>query len=77
MVSDVGIYRTVSVLIRERGDEAKLVTAQRADSFLEDGNQDVSAILSPDPVGRAGRVGRLRRCRVSLGSARYSTDAVG
>jgi hypothetical protein len=40
MTSDLDIYRTASVLIREHGDEAELVTAQRADSFLEAGDTD-------------------------------------
>ncbi len=34
MTSDLDIYRTASALIREHGDEADLVAAQRADSFL-------------------------------------------
>lgn len=38
MTSDLDIYRTASVLIREHGDEASLVAAQRADSFLEAGD---------------------------------------
>ncbi len=44
MTSDLDIYRTASVLIREHGDEANFVAAQRADSFLEDGDVDGSAI---------------------------------
>jgi hypothetical protein len=40
MTSDLDIYRTASVLIREHGDEADLVAAQRADSFLEAGDVD-------------------------------------
>jgi len=35
MTSDLDIYRTASILIREHGEEADLVAAQRADSFLE------------------------------------------
>ncbi len=35
MTSDLNIYRTASVLIREYGDEADLVAAQRAGGFLE------------------------------------------
>ena len=37
-------YRTASVLIREHGEEADLVAAERADSFLDDGDIDGSAI---------------------------------
>jgi hypothetical protein len=40
MTSDLDIYRTASVLIREHGDEADFVAAQRADSFLEAGDID-------------------------------------
>jgi hypothetical protein len=40
MTSDLDIYRTASVLIRDHGDEAYLVAAQRADSFLEAGDMD-------------------------------------
>jgi hypothetical protein len=40
MTSDLDIYRTASVLIREHGDEADFVAAQRADSFLEAGDFD-------------------------------------
>lgn len=43
MPSDLDIYRTASVLIREHGDEADLVAAQRADSFFEAGDVDGSA----------------------------------
>ena len=44
MTSDLDIFRTASVLICEHGDEADLVAAMRADSFLEDGDIDGSAI---------------------------------
>ena len=44
MTSHLDIYRTASVLIREHGDEAELVAAQRADSFLEAGDIDGSAV---------------------------------
>lgn len=40
MTTDLDIYRTASVLIREHGDEADLVAAERADSFLEAGDMD-------------------------------------
>ena len=44
MTSDLDIYRTASVLIREHGDEADLVAAMRADSFLEAGDMAGSAV---------------------------------
>jgi hypothetical protein len=40
MTSDLDIYRTASVLIREHGEEADFVAAQRADGFLEAGDID-------------------------------------
>jgi hypothetical protein len=40
LTSGLDIYRTASVLIREHGDEADLVAAQRADCFLEAGDVD-------------------------------------
>jgi len=43
VTSDLDIYRTASVLIREHGDEADLVAAQRADKFLKDGDMAGSA----------------------------------
>ena len=44
MTSDLDIYRTASVLIREHGDEADLVAAMRADEFLDKGDIDGSAV---------------------------------
>ena len=44
MTSDLDIYRTASVLIREHGDEADRVAATRADSFLEAGDMASSAV---------------------------------
>jgi len=44
VTSDLDIYRTASVLIREYGDEADLVAAQRADEFLEKGDMAGSAV---------------------------------
>ncbi len=40
MTSDLDIYRTASVLIREHGEDAALETAQRADAMLEKGSLD-------------------------------------
>ncbi len=40
MTSDLDIYRTASVLIREHGAEADLEAAQRADALLERGAID-------------------------------------
>ena len=38
MTSDLDIYRTANVLIREHGQEAALEAAQRADTMLEKGS---------------------------------------
>jgi hypothetical protein len=40
VTSDLGIYRTASVLIREHGEDAALEAAQRADAMLEKGCLD-------------------------------------
>ncbi len=40
MTSDLDIYRTASVRIREHGDEADLEAAQRSDAMLEKGSLD-------------------------------------
>jgi len=40
MTSDLDIYRTASVLIREHGGDADLEAAQRADAMLEKGCLD-------------------------------------
>ena len=44
MTSDIDIYRTASVLIREHGEVADFVAAQRADEFLEAGDMAASAV---------------------------------
>ncbi len=38
MVSDLDIYRTASVLIREHGDNAAFKASAKADEMLEAGN---------------------------------------
>ena len=40
VTSDLDIYRTANVLIREHGDEADLEAAQHADAMLEKGAID-------------------------------------
>ena len=40
MTSEIDIYRTASVLIREHGEDAALEAAQRADAMLEKGSLD-------------------------------------
>ncbi len=44
MTSDLDIYRTASVLIRELGEDAGLEAAQRADALLEKGDMDGAAV---------------------------------
>ncbi len=45
MTSDLDIYRTASVLIREHGEDATLEAAQRADAMLEKGCLDGQRLL--------------------------------
>jgi hypothetical protein len=40
MTTDLDIYRTANVLIREHGDDAALEAAQQADAMLEKGSLD-------------------------------------
>ena len=40
MTSEIDIYRTAGVLIREHGEDAALEAAQRADAMLEKGAID-------------------------------------
>lgn len=44
MTRHLDIYRTPSVLVREHGEEAYLLAAQRADSFLEAGDVEWCAV---------------------------------
>jgi len=57
MTSDLDIYRTASVLIREHGEDAALEAAQRADAMLEKGFIRTKAL--PGPLVR--RLAPLRR----------------
>lgn len=38
MTSDLDIYRTANLMIKQHGGQAQLEAAQRADKLLEDGN---------------------------------------
>ena len=58
MISDLDIYRTASVLIREHGEDAAVEAAQRADSRLENGDLEGQAvwkriILAVEDIQRA------------------------
>ncbi len=44
MTSDLDIYRSANVLIRDLGDGAALEAAQRADAMLEKGDMDGAAV---------------------------------
>ena len=44
MTSEIDIYRTTDVLIREHGEDAALEAAQSADSMLEKGSLDGHAL---------------------------------
>ena len=44
MTSDLDIYRTANVLIREHGEDAALEAAQRADAMLERGDMEGAAV---------------------------------
>ncbi len=44
MTSDLDIYRSANVLIREHGEGAALEAAQRADAMLEKGDMEGCAV---------------------------------
>ena len=44
MTSDLDIFRSASVLIREHGEAAALEAAQRADAMLEKGDMEGAAV---------------------------------
>ncbi len=44
MTSDLDIFRTASVLIREHGKDAAVEAAQRADAMLEKGDLEGQAV---------------------------------
>ncbi len=54
MTSDLDIYRTANVLIREHGDDAALEAAQRADAMLEKGSLGRAAGVETRSGGRDG-----------------------
>ncbi len=44
MVSDLNIYRSASVLMRQHGEDAPIEAAMRADAMLESGDLDGYAV---------------------------------
>ena len=44
MTSEIDIYHTASVLIREHGEDAALEDAQRADALLDKGSLDAQQV---------------------------------
>ena len=44
MTSDLDIYRSANVLIKQHGDEAPIHAAMRADELLEAGDMDGKAV---------------------------------
>ena len=45
MTSDLDIYRSANVLVREHGDDAPIHAAMRADELLEAGELDGCAVF--------------------------------
>ncbi len=65
MTTDLDIYRTASVLIREHGEEAALEAAQRADAMLEKGDMEGCATWKRV----LGAVEELQRAEMPPGEA--------
>ena len=65
MTSDLDIYRTANILIREHGEDAPIQAAMRADALLAKGDLEGCAVWKR--VLRA--VGELQRTKPGLGRA--------
>ena len=46
MVSDVDIYRTANILVKQHGEDAPIHAAMRADELLEEGDLDGYAVFT-------------------------------
>ena len=44
MISDLDIYRSAKLLVKQHGDEAPIEAAMRADAMLEKGDLDGQAV---------------------------------
>ncbi len=44
MISDLDIYRTANVLVKQHGEDAPIFAAMRADAMLEKGDLDGCAV---------------------------------
>ncbi len=45
MISDLDIYRTANVLVKQHGQDAPIQAAMRADAMLEEGDLDGYAVF--------------------------------
>ncbi len=45
MVSDLDIYRTANILVKQHGEDAPIHAAMRADELLEEGDLDGYAVF--------------------------------
>ena len=66
MTSDLDIYRSAAVLVREHGQDAALEAAQRADAMLERGDVEGCAVWKRI----ADAVDEIRRTAPRDGEAR-------
>ena len=67
MIPDLDIYRSANVLIRERGEDAALEAAQRADAMLEKGDLEGLAVWKE--ILRA--VGEIQRTEPKVGEVSH------
>ncbi len=67
MTSDLDIYRSANVLIREHGEDAALEAAMRADAMLEKGDLEGQAVWKR--IVRA--VEEIRRTEPTAGEPRH------
>ena len=62
MTSDLDVYRTAAVLMREHGDDATIRAAMRADELMDQGDMD-DRLDPADVAAKARKFTVLLECR--------------
>ena len=70
MATDIDIFRTANVMIREHGEDAALEAAQRAAAMLEKGRLDGQRLLESPGTQHSAKLGRRRDLASLLGPAK-------
>ncbi len=53
MTSDLDIYQSANLLVKQHGPDAPIHAAMRADAMLEKGDLDGAAVCTVTPAGRS------------------------